>query len=172
MLRQEIDLAISVNLRGVVEGTQTALKSFLSTGVIGTIVNVSSIHARGAFPGNSIYDACKGAIEALTRNVCIEYGHLGIRCNAVAPGAVMTNMGATRRRQGVTGAPPLAALSPMNRVSEPDEIAEIIAFLLSPASRSVNGHVLAADNGMSARVFPFPPAANVGFATPGEQSPP
>ena len=67
-----------------------ALRAFIADGGGGAIVNVSSIHALAGFPDSAVYDATKAAIEAVDAAVCVEYGHLGIRCNSVAPGAVDT----------------------------------------------------------------------------------
>ena len=92
MAPEVINETLDIDLRAVVFGTREALSSFLANGVRGAIVNVSSVHARGGFPGYGPYDAAKGGVEALTRYVCVEYGHLGIRCNAVAPGAVNTSI--------------------------------------------------------------------------------
>lgn len=156
---------LDINLRAVVLGAREALRSFLANDTAGSIINISSIHGQRGFPGYGAYDTAKGGVEALTRYVCTEYGHLGIRCNAVAPGAVRTAI-----------VPPAAAdehppsftvkardLAPMRRVSEPTEIAEAVAFLLDDRSFSINGHVLAIDNGMSARAFGFPPDDSVKF---------
>jgi NAD(P)-dependent dehydrogenase (short-subunit alcohol dehydrogenase family) len=149
-----IDQLLAINLRATILGTRAAVQTLLAAGRPGAIVNVSSIHARHPFPGHPVYAAAKGAVEALTRQICVEYAGLGIRCNAVAPGAVATRMtvdpaaGDTDTARQLAAA---AALSPADRVSSPVEIAEVIEFLMSDRSRSINGHVLAADNGMSAR---------------------
>ena len=123
----------------------------------------------GSFPGYGAYDAAKGGVEALTRYVCTEYGHLGIRCNAIAPGAVNTNIVPPATSVDPEAAPsvlPGADLSPMHRVSEPTEIAEVVAFLVEGPSFAINGHTLAVDNGMSARNYAVPPDGSVAFATP------
>jgi NAD(P)-dependent dehydrogenase (short-subunit alcohol dehydrogenase family) len=167
MAPQVIDETLDIDLRAVVFGTREALASFIAHRVAGALVNVSSVHAQGAFPGYGPYDAAKGGVEALTRYVCVEYGHLGIRCNAVAPGAVNTSivpaMPGTQRpvAADVRG----ADVSPMRRVSEPEEIAEVVAFLIEGPSHAINGHVLAVDNGMSAWNTVFPPDPSVVFAT-------
>jgi NAD(P)-dependent dehydrogenase (short-subunit alcohol dehydrogenase family) len=162
----DLDEVLGVNLRAVLLGCQIALQAFLAGRVAGRIVNVSSIHARAAFPGYAVYDATKGGVEALTRYVCVEYGHLGIRCNAVAPGVVDTEIvpgsaGPGRDRAADRQAAHL--LSPMHRVSTPEEIAQIVAFLLSDAAASINGQVIGADNGMSARAVQLPPDPGTGF---------
>ena len=165
-----IDEMLDVDLRAVVFGVREALGSFLEHGVAGAIVNVSSVHARGGFPGYGPYDTAKGGIEALTRYVCVEYGHLGVRCNAVAPGAVSTQFDAQARLEA-PGHPTFlgdgALLAPMARTSHPREIAEVIAFLVDGAPVSVNGHTLVVDNGLSARNYSFPPDGAVTFATGG-----
>jgi NAD(P)-dependent dehydrogenase (short-subunit alcohol dehydrogenase family) len=168
MAPEVIDETLDIDLRAVIFGTREALGSFLAHGVSGSVVNVSSVHAQGAFPGYGPYDAAKGGVEALTRYVCVEYGHLGIRCNAVAPGAVNTNIVARMppAAQSVTSAVPGADLSPMRRVSEPEEIAEVVAFLVEGPSKAINGHALAVDNGMSAWNCVFPPDNSVAFAPP------
>ena len=83
---------LDINLTAVVLGTREALCSFLANRVAGSIINVSSIHGQRAFPGYGAYDTAKGGMESLTRYVCTEYGHLGIRCNAIAPGPVRTDI--------------------------------------------------------------------------------
>ena len=162
----DIDALLGVNLRAVVLGCRTALQAFLADRTAGSIVNVSSIHARAAFPGYALYDTAKGGVEALTRYVCVEYGHLGIRCNAVAPGAVDTAIVPGSADPGRNRAADLEAargLSPMHRISTPEEIGEIVAFLLSDAAGSINGQVIGADNGMSARAIQLPPDPTIGF---------
>jgi NAD(P)-dependent dehydrogenase (short-subunit alcohol dehydrogenase family) len=169
MAPEMIDETLDVDLRAVVFGTREALSSFLTNGVSGTIINVSSVHARGAFPGYGPYDTAKGGVEALTRYVCVEYGHLGIRCNAVAPGAVNTNILArtpSGAPQPVASGVRVADLAPMRRVSEPEEIAEVVAFLVEGPAHAINGHVLAVDNGISAWNCVFPPDSSVAFGPP------
>ncbi len=136
------------------------MRAFLRLGVAGAIVNISSIHAHGTLPGWVVYAAAKGGVEALTRGVCVEYGQLGIRCNAVAPGAVLTP--ATRAVLDAAPDPAAvleswAALSPMRQLLEPADVAAGVAFLLSPEARHLNGHVLRIDAGMSSTGATLPP---------------
>lgn len=156
--RAEIDRMIAVDLTAPLVGCQEAVRSFLDSGTPGSIVNVSSIHGRFGFPGCSVYDACKGGVEALTRYVCTEYGPVGIRCNAVAPGAVATES-AEAYFEGF--ADPAEArrehemLAPMGRSATSTEIADVVEFLLSDRSSAINGHTLAADLGTAARCYPY-----------------
>lgn len=144
-----IDEQLEINLVSVVRGCREAISSFLAHEVAGAIVNVSSIHGRNPFPGLPLYATAKGGVEALTRQLCVEYGDRGIRCNVVAPGAVHTAM-TVGEHDPDAALRSAAELSPMRRVSSPGEIAAAIAYLLSPDAIGVNGHTLYVDNGMSA----------------------
>lgn len=149
---ERIDRTLAVNLRGPLLGCREAVRAFLRQGAPGAIVNVSSIHAHGTLPGWVAYAAAKGGVEALTRGVCVEYGQLGIRCNAVAPGAVLTQATRAMLDSSPDAAAELGAwerLSPMRQVLEPADVAAGVAFLLSPEARHLNGHVLRIDAGMS-----------------------
>lgn len=148
-----VERVLTVNLRATIMGARAAIQAFLTASTPGAIVNVTSIHAQHPFAGHPIYAATKGAVESLTRQLCVEYAGAGIRCNAVAPGAVDTRMTLDPTSDQASAAAQraaAAALSPAGRVSAPEEIAHAIAFLLSPQASSINGHVLAVDNGMAA----------------------
>ena len=160
-----IQRILSVDLQACVIGARIALNEFLRTGTAGSIVNISSIHAKAAWPGTGPYDIAKAGLDALTRYICVEYGHLGLRANSVAPGAVDTRM--STRTVAALSSPRLdpADLSPMRRASHPREIAQVVDFLLSGECNAINGHVLAVDNGMSAWSYPFDPNPDVRFET-------
>ncbi len=126
----------------------------------GSIVNVSSIQGIAAFPRYLVYDAAKAALLMVTKSIAVDYGAFGIRCNAVLPGCIETPMTHTTlppeldrvealRREGL--------LTPMLRVGQPEEMAEVIAFLLSERAAYVNGAEIVADGGAAARVFAYPP---------------
>jgi NAD(P)-dependent dehydrogenase (short-subunit alcohol dehydrogenase family) len=113
----------------------------------GAIVNVSSIGARlGGLPGIAAYAASKGAVESFTKGFAAEVGPEGIRVNAVAPGMIETDMtddflsqqGARER---------IAAMTPLGRVGAPNDIAEVAAWLISPAAAFVTGSVLTVSGG-------------------------
>lgn len=153
----DLNRTVAVNLVGVFLGCRAAVRAFQRQSSDGAIVNLSSVHASVGFKGWSVYDACKGGIEALTRSVCAEYAHRGIRCNAVSPGAILTE--GTRHLAGeeIDQLLPLwAKTSPTGRLGKPEEVAHVIEFLLSPAASYINGTVVTADGGMTAA---FPDAA-------------
>ena len=156
MSPEVIDDVLDINLRAVVMGTREALGSFLAHSVPGSIVNLSSIHGRAGFPGYGAYDTAKGGVEALTRYVCVEYGHSGSGATRGA-GPVRTYIVpqvASGEPRPASFAAEASDLTPMCRVSEPEEIASVVSFLVGDQSLSVNGHVLAADLGMSAGASP------------------
>jgi 3-oxoacyl-[acyl-carrier protein] reductase len=115
----------------------------------GTIVNVSSITAKYSPTQAGVYPASKAALEALTRVAAVEFGPLGIRCNAVGPGIIPTegtlsHYGdeATRLRRG-------RAL-PAGRYGDPGDVADVVAFFCSDDSRYVTGQVIYVDGGYTA----------------------
>jgi NAD(P)-dependent dehydrogenase (short-subunit alcohol dehydrogenase family) len=137
---------IDVNLKGTWLGMQAVLPAMLERGA-GRIVNVASIVAmRGALK-LAAYSASKGAITALTRQAAVEYGRMGIRVNAVAPGDIDTPMSADAPAK-VKAA--LIRRTPAGRHGTAEEVAAAIVFLAGPDADFINGHVLLVDGGWSA----------------------
>lgn len=141
---------ISANQVGSFWGCAEAVSSFTTRRVPGAIVNISSVHGRRAWPDHAVYEMTKGAVDALTRNVAVAYGPFGIRANAVAPGAIMTP---ALEKSFIDAPDPLARrqslelLTPLKRIGVPSEIAEVVAFLLSPRASYVSGQSIAVEGG-------------------------
>lgn len=141
---------IGANQIGSFWGCTEAVSSFTSRKIPGTIVNISSVHGRRAWRDHAVYEMTKAAIDALTRNVAVTYGPYGIRANAVAPGATMT----PALEQSFIDAPDpqarresLEMLTPLKRIAEPSEIAEVVSFLLSSRASYVSGQSIAVEGG-------------------------
>lgn len=113
----------------------------------GSIVNISSIAARtGGLPGIAPYATSKGAVESFTRAFANEVGSEGIRVNAVAPGMIDTDM--TENSLAQPGARErIIGATPLGRIGAPGDVAEAVAWLISPAAAFVTGSVLTVSGG-------------------------
>ena len=113
----------------------------------GAIVNLSSIAARlGGLPGLGPYAATKGAVESFTKGLANEVGPEGIRVNAVAPGMIETDMIREQLAQAAFRER-IEAMTPLRRVGAPEEIAEAVAWLISPAAKFVTGSLVTVSGG-------------------------
>jgi NAD(P)-dependent dehydrogenase (short-subunit alcohol dehydrogenase family) len=140
---------IGINLSGVFYSLRYEIPAILAAGG-GSIVNIASVLGQVALAGSPAYVAAKHGVVGLTRTAAIEYAAAGIRVNAVGPGFIRTPLIAgleddAERMQGVV------ALHPMNRLGTPEEVAELILWLLSPRASFVTGAYHAIDGGYLAR---------------------
>lgn len=115
----------------------------------GRIVNVSSGLSQGAFPEKGVYAMTKAAINSFTRSLAKQLGPRGITVNAVAPGIVGTDMNAWVRSE--EGARRVAAMTALGRVAEPEDIADVVAFLCGPDARWITGAYIDASGGQHLR---------------------
>ena len=145
---------LDVNLTGTFLCCRAALPLLRAAGG-GSIVTISSVHAIAAAPGQGAYAASKAAIAALTRQIAVDYARDGIRANAILAGSVDTRI--TRAAIAAAGTEAQLGLShdprDLGRIASPAEIAEIVAFLLGPASSFLTASALLADGGLTARIL-------------------
>ncbi|RUU56674.1 SDR family NAD(P)-dependent oxidoreductase [Mesorhizobium sp. M2C.T.Ca.TU.002.02.1.1] len=151
---EEWDRITGIDLDGLYIMSRAALAPMLAAGKGGRIVNIASVVGLAAMRLQSPFVAAKAAIVHLTRSMAIELGAKGILTNAVAPGSVLTALtaklfyGDDGKFAGRTRE--FLAHVPLGRPAEPEEIAEAVLFLASPAASYINGQVLAVDGGWTA----------------------
>ena len=144
MTEEQWDQVMDVNLKSMFFTIQAALRQMLPRKK-GVIVNVASITGQMGNLGQTNYAASKAGVQALTRNLCLEYACRGIRVNAVAPGFTFSEMTKAIPEQIVQQ---MIAKIPMKRGADPSEIAAAILFLASEEASFVNGQTLSVNGGM------------------------
>jgi NAD(P)-dependent dehydrogenase (short-subunit alcohol dehydrogenase family) len=143
------DAVIAVNLKGSFLVGQAVSRELLkNTGPNrGAIVNMSSVNATLTIPSIASYNASKGAINQLTRVMALSFADQGVRVNAVAPGTIATELARSAVLTSDEAKARIMSRTPMKRLGEPGEIADVVAFLLSDAASYVTGEIVVADGG-------------------------
>ena len=140
------DAVLDVNLKGTFLVGQ-AVGRAMTKGGRGAIVNMSSVNAVTAIPSIASYNASKGGINQLTRVMALALADHGVRVNAVAPGTIATELA----REAVLGSDEarrrIMSRTPLKRLGEPTEIAEVCAFLVSDAASYMTGSIVYVDGG-------------------------
>jgi glucose 1-dehydrogenase len=143
---EDLDRVYRVNLRAPILLSQAALPHLQECG--GSIVNISSIAAFMPLTFGGLYTASKAGLTYFTKQAAVEWGPLGVRVNAIAPGMIRTRMSAdiwadpeqTEKRR---------KLIPLGRPGEPEDIGRAVAFLLSDAASFITGQLISVDGGFT-----------------------
>ena len=149
----EFARVLSINLNGVFYGMAEVLKVMSRQGS-GRILNTASVGGHRGVGSQSGYAASKHGVVGLTRNSAVEYGETGITINAIAPGAILTTMVLESLKQADPVDPEgfgkqFLQANPTKRFGKPEEVAAVVAFLLSDDASFVNGVLLPIDGGQS-----------------------
>jgi L-xylulose reductase len=146
---EDFDHVMKVNAMAPMVVAQVVAADMIARGIKGAIVNVSSNAAFFGLADHAAYCASKGALDGLTRVMAVELGPKGIRVNSVNPTVTLTPM-AVKAWSDPAKAGPVQARIPLGRFVEPEEVAEVILFLLSDAAAMVHGVSLPVDGGFKA----------------------
>ncbi len=150
---EEFDYVMGVNVRGVFNCCRAAVRRMRDHGG-GSIINIGSVAGETADHSMAAYNASKGAVHALTRSIAIDHGRDGVRCNAILPGWIATDLAevvfdgsddpATARAAAV-------GRHPVGRLGTPEEVANLAAWLASDESSFVSGSLFRIDGGLTAQ---------------------
>lgn len=147
---ENYDHVFDINVKGVLLSQKHEIPAILQAGG-GAIVNNASIAGLIGMPAGSVYFASKHAVIGLTKVAALEYAQQGVRVNAVAPGAIQTDMVDRFTGHDDEAKAGLASMHPIGRVGWPGEIVDAVLFLLSGESSFVTGHTLTVDGGFVAQ---------------------
>jgi len=155
------DAVLDINLKGSFLVGQAVARAMVASGG-GAIVNMSSVNGSMAIASIASYNASKGGIDQLTRVMALALADHRIRVNAVGPGTIATELA----RAAVLGSDEARARilsrTPLRRLGEPAEVAEVVAFLLSDAASYMTGEIVYVDGGRRALNYTMPPIAPPG----------
>jgi NAD(P)-dependent dehydrogenase (short-subunit alcohol dehydrogenase family) len=145
----DFENVLRVHVTGTFNVSREAARIMLTAGG-GSIVNISSIAGLAGMPKRNAYGAAKAGIVSMTRSLALEWASRGVRVNAVAPGFTETELVRKLEQGGSFDTKNIQSRIPMGRLARPEEIAEGIFFLSSPAASYITGTTLSVDGGWAA----------------------
>jgi glucose 1-dehydrogenase len=154
----DFDRVIAVNLKGVFLAGQAAARQMVKQGGGGAIVNMSSVNAVVAIPNQVPYVVSKGAINQLTKVMALSLAAHGIRVNGIGPGTILTELAKTAVLGNRESERKILSRTPMGRMGEPEEVAQVAVFLASDAASYMTGQTLYPDGGRLALNYTVPVA--------------
>ena len=146
----DFDAVIRVNLKGSFLMAQATARAMVERKTQGSIINMSSVNAVLAIPSIASYNMSKGAINQLTRVAALALADHGIRVNAVAPGTIATELAQKAVLTDDAAKARIMSRTPMRRLGEPSEIADVVAWLASDAASYITGEIVTVDGGRMA----------------------
>jgi 3-oxoacyl-[acyl-carrier protein] reductase len=144
MSEEEWDQVLSVNLKGAFNTTKGVARGMMKRRE-GAIVNIASVIGRMGNAGQANYAASKAGMIGLTKSVAREFANRGVRCNAIAPGFIQTEMTAQLKPEVIEG---LKGQIPMGTLGTPEDVARLVRFLVGPGAAYITGQVIGVDGGM------------------------
>lgn len=155
---EEFNRLYDVDIRGLWQVSRFFVKQLIRANQPGSIVNISSVHARSTMKGYAIYASAKAAVEGITRGMAVELGSLDIRVNAVGPGYIHAEQNyeliktwSDNPQQWVRNYINDRQVLPHN--IEPEDCGNVVAFLLSDLSKAVTGQTIYVDNGSTSLIY-------------------
>ena len=143
------DRIIDINLRGQMNCSRVVAEHFVENDVEGPIVDIASDAARVGSSGEAVYSACKGGIVAFTKTLAREAARSGITANAVCPGPADTPLFDQISADNPKLRTALEKAIPLRRLAQPEDLANAVAFLASPASHYITGQTLSVSGGLT-----------------------
>jgi NAD(P)-dependent dehydrogenase (short-subunit alcohol dehydrogenase family) len=147
---EDFDAVIRVNLKGSFLMAQAVARAMVAKKTQGSIINMSSVNAVLAIPSIASYNMSKGGINQLTRVAALALADHGIRVNAVAPGTIATELAQKAVLTDDAAKAKIMSRTPMRRLGEPSEIADVVAWLASDAASYITGEIVTVDGGRMA----------------------
>jgi NAD(P)-dependent dehydrogenase (short-subunit alcohol dehydrogenase family) len=152
----DFDEVLRVNLKGSFLMAQAVARAMVKTGTRGNLVNMSSVNGVLAIPNIASYNVSKGGINQLTRVMALALADHGIRVNAVAPGTIATELAAQAVLTSEAAKTKVLGRTPLKRLGEPSEVADVVVWLASDAASYVTGEIVTVDGGRMALNYTVP----------------